>query len=196
MHNLSVRYLKGIGPKRAEIFSSLGIDTVEDLLYYFPRRYEDRRNLATISTLKEGQTQTIKAKVLVKGERRSYRRHSFTITEMAVEDDTGKIFCVWFNQPYIKNYFTNAATVILHGKVERYGKRLQMANPEFEIVTEEEESLCVNRIVPIYTLPRGFTQRHLRHLIKHALDEYLPKLQDSLPFDIRSKNTLLNCSSS
>ena len=192
MHNLSVRYLKGIGPKRAEIFSSLGIDTVEDLLYYFPRRYEDRRNLATISTLKEGQTQTIKARVLVKGERRSFRRRSFSITEMAVEDDTGKIFCVWFNQPYIKSYFANAETVILHGKVERYGKRLQMANPEFEIVTEEEEPLCVNRIVPIYTLPHGFTQRHLRHLIKHALDEYLPKLQDSLPFDIRSKNTLLN----
>ena len=192
MQDLSVRYLKGIGPKRAEIFSSLGISTVEDLLYYFPRRYEDRRNLATISTLKEGQIQTIKARVLVKGERRSFRRRAFSITEMAVEDDTGKIFCVWFNQPYIKNYFANAETVILHGKVERYGKRLQMANPEFEIVSEEEEPLCVNRIVPIYTLPHGFTQRHLRHLIKHALDEYLPKLQDSLSFEIRSKNNLLN----
>ncbi|MGA2775412.1 MAG: ATP-dependent DNA helicase RecG [Candidatus Omnitrophota bacterium] len=192
MQDLPLRYLKGIGPKRAEIFSSLGINTVEDLLYYFPRRYEDRRNLSTISALKAGETYTIKAQVLLKKERRPFRGKVFSIIEIEARDDTGTVTCVWFNQPYVKNYFTPGSTVILHGKVESYGLRLQMSNPEFEVVNEEDESLCVNRIVPVYTLPQGFTQRHFRHLVKLALDGHLPKLQDTLAFDIRSRHNLLN----
>src|SRR3989338_9311475 len=69
-----VRYLKGIGPKKAKAFNKLGIQTIEDLLYYFPRRYEDRTNFVPISKLKEGQAMTTKAQILAKGERRSWRR--------------------------------------------------------------------------------------------------------------------------
>ncbi|MFA5275903.1 MAG: ATP-dependent DNA helicase RecG [Candidatus Omnitrophota bacterium] len=192
MQNLPLRYLKGIGPKRAEIFSTLGINTVEDLLYYFPRRYEDRRNLSTIAALKAGETYTIKAQVMLEKERRPFRRKVFNIIEIQVRDDTGTVTCVWFNQPYVKNYFTPGSTAILHGKVELYGSRLQMANPEFELVSDEDESLSVNRIVPVYTLAQGFTQRHFRRLVKLALDAHLPKLQDTLAFDIRSRHNLLN----
>jgi len=192
MQEFPLRYLKGIGPRRSEIFSSFGINTVEDLLYYFPRRYEDRRDLSKISSLKEGEVCTIKAQVLLKKERRPFRRKVFSITEICVKDETGLITCVWFNQPYIKNYFNDGDTIVLHGKVERYGPGLQMANPEFEVLSEGDESLCVNRIVPVYTLPSGFTQRHLRRLVKLALDEYLPKLQDCLSFDIRNRHKLLN----
>ena len=96
--NLPIKYLKGVGPKRAKLLKSLGITTVEDLLYYFPRRYEDRTKFLPISQLKKDEMQTIKAKVLVKNERRSWKRRGFSILEVAVGDDTGKIFCVWFNQ--------------------------------------------------------------------------------------------------
>lgn len=75
----SVQYLKGIGPKRAKILNKAGIKTIEDLLYYFPRRYEDRKNLISIAQLKEKETQTIKAEVLSKKERRSFRRRGFSI---------------------------------------------------------------------------------------------------------------------
>jgi ATP-dependent DNA helicase RecG len=196
MQNIPIRYIKGIGPKRAKLFNKLGINTVEDLLYYFPRRYEDRTNFTSIAKLQVGQIQTIKAEVLAKGERRSFRRGGFSIIEVAVGDNTGKIFCVWFNQPFLLEYFKVGTTLILYGRVERYEKRLQMNSPEFEIVQEAESSLDSGRLVSIYALPQGLTQRNFRHLIKYTLDEYLPKISDCLPYDIRSRNNLLNLAQS
>ncbi len=194
--DIPIQYLKGIGPKKAKSFNKSGINTIEDLLFYFPRRYEDRTNFISISQLKEGQNQTIKAQVLARGERQSFRRRGFSIIEVAVADKTGKIFCVWFNQPYLKEYFKVGTTLILYGRVERYEKRLQMNSPEFEIVQEAESSLDLGRLVPIYALPQGLTQRNFRHLVKYTLDEYLPKISDCLPYDIRSRNNLLNLAQS
>lgn len=194
-----IRYLKGIGPKRAKSFAAAGIRTVEDLLYYFPRRYEDRTAFTDIAGLKENEVQTIKAEVLNSSGRQSLRRRGFSITEAVVQDDTGRLHCVWFNQPYLKQYLTPGAVVILYGKTERYGSRLQMSAPEFEIIgmsndakAAEGESLHMGRIVPLYTLPEGTSQRSLRQLIKLALDTCLPSAEDFLPYDIRSRNKLLN----
>lgn len=189
---IPIQYVKGIGPKKAKVFSRVGINTIEDLFYYFPRRYEDRRNFAKIAAVQEGETQTVKANILAIGERQSWRRRGFSILEAAVGDETGKIFCVWFNQPYLKEYFTVGATLILYGKVERYADRLQMNSPEFEIISGEDASLDIGRIVPVYTLPEGITQRNFRHLVKRVLDEYLPRLRDCLPYNIRAGNNLSN----
>jgi ATP-dependent DNA helicase RecG len=195
--NTPVQYLKGVGPKRANSFSDAGVRTVDDLLYYFPARYDDRASLTVISQLKEGQAQGIKAQVSAGRQRSSLRRRGFSITEAEAADETGKIHCVWFNQPYLKNYFQTGETYILYGKVERYGARLQMSSPEFEPVGEEDnENLNTGRIVPVYALPAGLTQRVLRRMIKSALDEYLPGAQDFLPYDIRSRNTLFNLAKS
>jgi ATP-dependent DNA helicase RecG len=196
--NTPVRYLNGVGPKRAKIFGSMAIDTIEDLLYYFPKRYEDRTTFTAISQLQEGSTQTIKAEILAKGQRRSFRRRGFNILEVAVADQSGKIFCVWFNQPYLKDYFKVGLTLVLYGRVERYGSRLQMSAPEFEIVSTDsgDESLNIGRIVPIYSVPEGLTQRNLRRIIKDALDEYLSSINEFLPYDIRTRNSLLNLAKS
>lgn len=189
--------MKGIGPKRGKALNKQGIATVEDLLYYFPRRYEDRTKFCAISKLQEGQIQTVKAEILASVSRTSFRRRGFNITEVAVGDKTGKIFCVWFNQPYLKDYFKVGSSLILYGKVERYANRLQMNSPEFEIVSgEEDESLNIGRIVPVYTLPEKMTQRTFRKMIKHVADEYLPSLTDFLSYDIRSRNNLLNLAKS
>ncbi len=133
--NTPLQYLKGVGPKRAKSFAKVGINTLEDILYYFPRRYEDRTNFTSIAKLQEGQIQTIKAEVLARGERQSFRRRGFSIVDVAIGDETGKIFCVWFNQPYLKDYFKVGQSLILYGKIERYGGRLQMNSPEFEIIS-------------------------------------------------------------
>ncbi|MCX5695065.1 MAG: ATP-dependent DNA helicase RecG [Candidatus Omnitrophica bacterium] len=191
--HISIRYLKGIGPKREKVFAKAGINTISDLMYYFPRRYEDRTHLVPISQLRPGETQTIKAKVLALGQHNSWRRRRFNITEVAVGDDTGRVSCVWFNQPYLKEYFKPGTEVILYGKVELYGAKLQMSNPEFEIINDATDSqLSVGRLVPVYSLPEGFSQRTLRRLIKNTLDKYLPKLKECLPYDIRRRNNLLN----
>ena len=191
--NTPIQYLKGIGPKRAKLFQGLGVQTIEDLFYYFPRRYEDRTKFLPISQLHQGEACTIKAQVLAKGGRTSFRRRGFSIIEVVVGDESGKITCVWFNQQYLKEYFKVGQTLILYGKVERYAGKLQMNSPEFEMVSQgEDEALSIGMIVPIYTIPKGMTQRTFRLILKHALDEYLPKINDFLSFDIRSKNNLLN----
>ncbi len=194
----SIRYLKGIGPKRAEAFAESGIKTILDLFYHFPRRYEDRTNLVTISKLKEGEAQTIKAQVLALGQHNSWRRRSFSITQAEVGDETGRISCVWFNQPYLKGYLKPGKGLILYGKVERYGLKLQMSNPEFEFLSDEveDDNLSAGRLVPVYRLPDGLSQRGFRKIMKTALDEYLPKLNDCLPYDIRSSNSLENLAKS
>ncbi len=192
----SVRYLKGIGPRKAKSFSGIGINSIEDLFYHFPRRYEDRTDFVKIAKLKEGDFKTIKAEVLARGAHQSFRRRGFSITEIVVADESSKIFCVWFNQPYLKNYFKVGQTIILYGKVERYGKRLQINSPEFEIVSTDDASLSIGRIVPIYALPEAMSQRYLRRIMKSALDEYLPKIIDFLPYDIRSRNSLFNLAKS
>ncbi|MDO8489006.1 MAG: ATP-dependent DNA helicase RecG [Candidatus Omnitrophota bacterium] len=196
MQNTSIQYLKGIGPKRAKSFLARGIESIDDLLYYFPRRYEDRTNFASISELKDGQIYTIKAQVLATGQHNSWRRRSFSITEAVLGDSTGKISCVWFNQPYLKSYLLPGASMILYGKVQRYNAKLQMSNPEFEFIDSQDDSLNVGRIVPVYTLPQGFSQRSMRHLIKNTLDEFLPKVNDALPFDLRFRNNLINLAES
>ena len=197
MQTTSIQYLKGIGPKRAKSFTSRGVYTIEELLYYFPRRYEDRTNFAKISQLEEGQIYTIKAQVLAKGQRNSWRRRAFSITEAAVGDSTGKLSCIWFNQPYLNEYLKVGVPLVLYGKVERYNGKLQLTNPEYEFLDrQDDDSLNVGRIVPIYTLPSGFSQRSLRQLIKNALDEFLPKINDPLPFDLRQRHNLFNLAQS
>ncbi|MCX5707311.1 MAG: ATP-dependent DNA helicase RecG [Candidatus Omnitrophica bacterium] len=197
LQETSIQYLKGVGPKRAKAFAQVGINTIEDLFYYFPRRYEDRTNLSLISGLKEGAIQTFKARVLASDQRDSWRRRSFSITEVSVEDKTGEISCVWFNQPYLKNYFKPGVDLILYGKIEHYGTRLQIHNPEFEIIEDGEgESLDVGRLVPVYSLPQGISQRHFRRLLKDGLDTHLPSVNDCLPYDIRARHNLLNLAKS
>jgi len=191
--NSPIQYLKGIGPKKAKLFHKIGIYTIEDLFYYFPRRYEDRRQFLSINQLKEGEFKTIKAKILSISEKESWKRKDFKILEVRVADETGEIFCVWFNQPYLKEYFKTGQDLILYGRIERYGKRLQINSPEFEIISKDlKESLDIGRISPIYPLPSGLTQRKFRQFIKSALDEYLTSLNDFLPYDLRSRNNLLN----
>lgn len=191
---VSIQYLKGIGPKRAELFKKAGIFSVEDLFYYFPRRYQDQSIISPIASLSEGQIYTVKARVLASGQRRSWRG-GMSITEAAVTDDSGSIFCVWFNQPYLKDYFLPGTKLLLYGKIERYGNKLQMSSPDFEIIQDKEEALSAG-LVPIYSLPDGISQRFFRNAVKYALKEYLPRLEDFLPYDVRNRNNLLNLAKS
>jgi len=196
--DIPVRYLKGIGPKRGEVFAGKGINSVEDLFYFFPRRYEDRTRFIPVSALEEGTEQTVKVSVVVCGQRRSWRRRGFNITEAVVEDPSARLSCVWFNQPYLKQYLKPSVRLILYGRVERYAGRLQMTNPEFEIVSDDEPdgSLNTGRIVPVYPSVPGLGQRTIRRLVRESLNKYLGQLQDFLPYDVRIRNDLLNLAQS
>ncbi|MDP2943508.1 MAG: ATP-dependent DNA helicase RecG, partial [Candidatus Omnitrophota bacterium] len=182
-------YVKGVGPARAEILKRLEIETVEDLLYHFPRRYEDRSKFKPISQVKIGEYGTVKGEILTLGGHRIGKGKS--IFKVKVGDETGTIYAVWFNQPYMKNWFKSGDKIILYGKVERY-KDIQITSPEFEVIKEEgEETIHTGRIVPIYPLTEGLSNRGLRSIMKNALDKYLDEAGEALPSEIRVRHKLL-----
>lgn len=184
-----IQYVKGVGPAKANLLANLGIFTVEDLLYFFPKRYEDRSRLVPISQLKIGEWQTVSGEIMARGGRKTWytKKHIF---ETAVGDDSGRVFCVWFNQPYLDKYMTPGTRVVLYGRVDFYKNRLQMISPEYEIINKEEESLNMNRIVGIYALTKGITQRYLRKIIRACLDEYAGALNDIIPETVRKRQQL------
>jgi ATP-dependent DNA helicase RecG len=187
-----VQYLKGIGPRRAEVLAKAGILSLEDVLYHFPRRYEDRSHLLPIASLELGKEATVSAEVVSLNARRGFH-WGVDILEVGVADDTGRIFCVWFNQPFLRRYFKIGERVILYGRAELYRDRIQMASPEFEIVGDEAaESLDINRIVPVYSLPQGISQKVFRKVVKTVLDHHILRLTEVLPFDIRNRHSLGN----
>jgi ATP-dependent DNA helicase RecG len=188
--NSSVQYIKGVGPKRLELLSRLGIQTVRDLLYLVPRRYEDRSRLNPISHVIAGRFETIKGNILAKGKRRV--KGGLWILQVAVGDDTGVVHAVWFNQPYLADKFTAGCEVILYGKVQLYGKKLQIQNPEYELLEGDETDLIhLGKIVPIYPLTENLNQRFLRTIIKHTLDTQLDHLSEQIPADIARRHCLI-----
>ncbi len=188
LNEIPVRYVKGVGPARAEILKRLGIETVEDLLYHFPRRYEDRSKFKSISQVKVGEYETVKGEILTLGGHRTGKGKS--IFKLALGDETGVIYAVWFNQPYMKNWFKPGDKVILYGKVERY-KDIQITSPELEVIKEEGgETIHTGRIVPIYPLTEGLSSRGLRFMMKNALDKYLDGAEETLFAEMRARNKL------
>src|SRR3989338_8873978 len=192
LSDISIQFVKGVGPARKKVFQRLGIESVEDLLYFFPRRYEDRRNLVPISRLKVGEFQTVTGKILGSASRRSWytKKH---VLEVVLEDDGGHLACTWFNQPYLLNYFKEGRHAVCYGKVDMYKDRLQMISPEWEIIEEKEDAqLNLGRIVPIYPLTQGITQRFLRKTIHACLERCQNQIPDELPVPLRNKYKLYN----
>lgn len=189
-----IQYVKGIGPSKAKRLLGLELRTVEDILYYFPRRYEDRSHFKTIKELSPGGNCTIKGTVNSIGSRRAYHRRGFYICEAIVEDDTGSVVAVWFNQPYIKELFKKGDELILYGKVDLYKGGLQIVSPEYELLSKEEEQayLHIGRIVPVYTLTERLSQRFLRAAVYDALNSYSYRIVDILPRQLRIKKELIN----
>jgi len=184
-----IRYLKGVGPKRSDILKKLGINTVEDLLYYLPRRYEDRSNFTLIKDLKVGEFQTIKGGVLTSGVHRTKR--GINIFQLALGDKTGVIYCIWFNQPFLKNFFKNGQEIIMYGKVEKYDKR-KIYHPEYEIVKEDADSLNMGKIVPVYPLTGEVSQRYMRFLTHEAISHFAFSIKETLPSNIKARNRLVD----
>ena len=134
----SLQYFRGVGPRRAADLRNVGVATVEDLLYRFPVRYEDRSHFQPIAALKPNVPASVSGEVLSCGIRPT-RRPRFKIFEMLVRDKTGSLRAIWFNQPFLKDVFRPHQRVILYGKLELNSFGLQMQSPQYEIVGEGHE---------------------------------------------------------
>ncbi|UCG35072.1 MAG: ATP-dependent DNA helicase RecG [Candidatus Omnitrophota bacterium] len=199
MLNDPLRYLKGVGPQKAAAFESLGVYTIKDLLYYFPFRYEDRRNLKKIRDLKEGEPSLMEARVLSVNLKKIppfvRKTKVKSIFKALLEDSSGQIQCTWFNQHYLADIIKKGEEIIVYGKPIRDGRYLAFNSPEYELV-EKEDSLNLGRIVSVYRLTPPFNQKFLRKVIAQALAGYKQKVPDPIPYSIRKEYTFLNIAKS
>ncbi len=192
-----IQYTKGIGPKRARAFEEAGIKSVEDALYFFPRRYQDRRVLTRVAGVAPGETVSVAVTIQACQARESFRRRGFRLLEVRASDETGSLTAVWFNQPYLRSYFKTGRRLLLFGKAELYKDRLQLTAPDFEILEEEDGALPgPGGILPVYALPRGLSQRLMRRVMERLLNASLPLLKETLPYDVRRRRALLNIAQS
>ncbi|MBN2483403.1 MAG: ATP-dependent DNA helicase RecG [Candidatus Omnitrophica bacterium] len=202
MEQVELRYLKGIGPKNEKLFNKLGIYSVRDLLYFFPVRYEDRRAVTSIKDLKEEEPALIHARIMAKqvkrvGKNRFSRRGG--IFQIIVADSSGKIECVWFNQSYLNDSVSVGDWLLVYGKVTRYKGKLQFTCPDFEKTEKDEtadSSLNFGRIVGMYRLTEGISQKRMRRVMAENVKNYVHKIEDYLPFTIRKEKDFLNITQS
>jgi ATP-dependent DNA helicase RecG len=189
-----IRFAKGVGPQRASTLQRLGIETVEDALWTVPWRYEDRSVMTPIGQLVPGMVTAVCGTV-VKNSAKRTRNRRFTVLEIGLEDQTGRLQAVFFNQPYLEQIFAVGKSIMMSGRVIA-GKQgwmvPRMDVSQYEVVGEGTEStLHVGRIVPIYHETKGWTSRQMRVLMRGLVDEHAADLQDILPVPIRARQRLL-----
>jgi ATP-dependent DNA helicase RecG len=181
-----VTVIKGVSSKLEAKFHRVGVRTVRDLLYYFPRRHLDYSQRKPISALVEGKEETIVANVW---ESRAINMGKRRSTEAIVGDESGNIRIVWFNNPYVARSLKAGSRVVISGRVALFRGQHVFQSPEWEV--EEGETLHTGRLVPVYHLTEGLTPRHTRKLIKSAIDEWAGKVVEFVPQAIRNRQHLI-----
>src|ERR1022692_928146 len=196
-----VQYVKGIGPRLAEILATKGIATVGDLLNYLPFRYEDRLNPRGIAELRVGEMATVIGEVRNSG---LFRTRRMPIFQLTVGQGRSRLKCLWFNATYLQDKFKPGQLIALYGKVEQdKSGELQIIQPQFEMLGEASAdgaddkaaaSLEVRRIVPIYeSAGQGrVTARWFRRVIRTALDDLTPELAETIPSAVRERLALVS----
>ena len=178
--NTPVRFVKGVGEVRAEQLAHLDVHTVGDLLLTMPFRYEDRRTFVKLSAVQPGEKVTVRGEIMACGWIAPRNRRGFF--EAVLRDGSGIVRCHWFNAPYLKDQFKLGDSLVVHGKVSRFRQMLVFQHPEFEVVSEDnEESIHVGRIVPVYHLTEHLPQRTMRRIVWHAVESYAGLAEDVLP---------------
>jgi len=197
-----VQYVKGVGPKLAEILATKGIATVGDLLNYLPFRYEDRLNPRGIAELRAGEMATVIGEVRNSG---LFRTRRMPIFQLTVGQGRSRLKCLWFNATYLQDKFKPGELIALYGKVEQDSRsgELQIVQPQFEMLGDAPgdgaddkaaASLEVGRIVPIYeSAGQGrVTARWFRRVIRKALDDLTPDLAETIPAAVRGRLALVS----
>ncbi len=188
--NAPTTVLQNVGPKLAQTLGKLGLESLRDMLYYFPHRYVDYTQLKPINRLWFGEEVTVIATVQSMSSR-PFRGRQSQITEAVVSDGTGALRVTWFN-PYQARRLQAGTHIALSGKIDQYLGRLVMNNPEWEPL--EQQQLSTNRIVPVYSLTAQITQRWLRRLMNQVITHWAPRVPDHIPENVRRSAELIDLS--
>lgn len=184
--NKDVQFVKGIGPKKAQKLNKLGIFTLKDLIYYFPRQFEDRNNFKKIFELQNDEKATIR--VVVIGIEISNPRKGMNITKIDVKDDTGYAKLVFFNQNYIKDRFKPGDTILVFGRVKKEFKNIELSSCEIEFLTNSPKKTF--KIIPTYPLTYGVSNREIIGIIKIVFSDPNLEIKEYLPNRIIEKYKL------
>jgi len=184
--SLPVEEAIGVGRKRGEKFRQLGVETIEDLLFHLPRRIEDRRKEKRIAALADGESATVTGKVRevqvipLQGKSK--------LVKVAVQDRSGRLYAVWFNQPWMERQFQEGQDVSLYGEAKREYGQIQMQNPVWEPAGEEKKT---GRLVPIYPATEGLDRETIDWIVKRNLDRYIGGLKNFPGPEIAEKEGFL-----
>jgi ATP-dependent DNA helicase RecG len=189
--NASLTVLSGVGPRHATTLEKLGLHTLGDMLYFFPRRYDDYSQMKPINRLWYGDQVTVLGMVQSISSR-PVRGGKMHIAELILSDGTGALRITFFNNPWITNRIKEGMSISVSGQVEQYLGRLVMNNPEWEPI--DVENLSTNRIVPVYPLTADITQKWLRKQMNQVVTFWAPRAADPLPQSVRESAQLKDLS--
>ena len=187
----SVQFIKGVGPNRLELLNSLGINTVEDLINYYPRAYEDRTKVKKIAELQDGEIAVVKA-IVVSNITTSRIRKNMIVTKATVQDDTGRMQVTWFNQEYIRNSIHSSEAYKFYGKVTVKGGKVEMDTPLIDLPNENKNT---GRIFPVYPTTKKLSVNYIRKIIENAFESLNTKIDETLPEYLVKKYNLLDSNS-
>ena len=185
--NDDIRYIKGVGEQRAKSLAKLGIHTLRDAISCFPRAYEDRRMLYTIEEAPLDIPICVKA-IVAAPPAATFVRRGMELMKVRIVDETGSVDVTYFNQNYLKNQLVTGESYIFYGRISANGRRRTMTNPLFE--REDRQGTVTGRILPLYRLTSGVSQKFLQQVIRQALDVCGHDVPDILPPEISRRHNL------
>ena len=181
-----IRFVTGVGEARAKQFNKIGVYVAEDILYYFPRNYEDRTKIKNIIELVDGETICIKGMAVSKVAESRIRK-GLTLYKLLIRDTTEAITATWYNQKYVANRIKLEERYVFYGKVSvKFGKK-EIINPIFE---EADSNQYTQKIVPVYPLTASMTQKVVQNIVGNCLKAVDQGVQEFLPHWVRGKYML------
>jgi len=197
----SIQYIKGVGPFRSRLLSRLGIKTIRDALFYLPYRYEDRSSIKKLIHLMPDEFNTVTGRVLktstIIPKSFNAKKPRLKIFELVISDGSAIFSAKWFNQAYLEKVFKVKDEVVLYGMVKLNYRRtgLEMINPEYEVISGNDDepwqpNIHTGRIVPIYGLTEGLSQKQMRNIMYSVLNSCLPYISDPMPAGIIQSHNL------
>ncbi len=181
-----VQYIKGVGPNRAELLNKLGIFTLQDLITYYPRNYEDRSKPKTLFECVDGEEALIEVVATSKVVETRFGRK--TMQKLMIGDETANAEAVWFNQTYLKSKFSIGQKYRMYGKIDRKYRKIQIMSPVFD---EYGTTQNTGRIIPIYPLTYNLSQNVIRKIMENAISEVYGNISETLPEYLLKKYSLL-----